>query len=195
MDVSATRREQRRQETARRITRRAQVLTEERGLDGFTMDELADAADVSRRTLFNYFPGKVDAVLGPLPVVSPAAQATFLAGGPTGRLVDDLAVLARDVLDTHGLEREDVERGTRLVTTTPRLLAAVHERFEQLTAGFADLVREREGDRVSPAQARLLVRLLVSVFDAALVRFVDGDERSMPDLFDETLRSARDLLA
>ena len=195
MDVSATRREQRRQETARRITRQAQVLTEERGLDGFTMDELADAADVSRRTLFSYFPGKIDAVLGPLPVVSPAAQATFLAGGPTGRLVDDLAVLARDVLDTHGLEREDVERGTRLVTTTPRLLAAVHERFEQLTAGFADLVREREGERVSPAQARLLVRLLVSVFDAALVRFVDGDERSMPDLFDETLRSARDLLA
>ena len=55
---------QRKLVTSERITLCAQVLADEHGLDGFTMDELATAADVSRRTLFNHFPGKVDAVLG-----------------------------------------------------------------------------------------------------------------------------------
>ena len=39
-------------------------LTQGRGLDGWTMEDLAGAAEVSRRTLFNYFSSKVDAVLG-----------------------------------------------------------------------------------------------------------------------------------
>ena len=60
-------REQKRWETSRRITLCAQRLTDAHGIDGFTMDELADAAEVSRRTLFNYFPSKTDAVLGEAP--------------------------------------------------------------------------------------------------------------------------------
>src|SRR5262245_7061502 len=56
--------EDRKSSTARRITVCAQRLTDERGFDGFTMDDLAEAAGLSRRTLFNYFPSKADAVLG-----------------------------------------------------------------------------------------------------------------------------------
>ena len=69
VDESAEKRSRadRRQRMLHRITLTAQRLTDERGLDGFTMDDLAEAVDVSRRTLFNYFPGKVDAVLGPDP--------------------------------------------------------------------------------------------------------------------------------
>ena len=36
----------------------------EHGLDGFTMEQLAERVGVSRRTLFYYFPAKDDAVLG-----------------------------------------------------------------------------------------------------------------------------------
>ena len=57
--------------TARRIVLCAQELTLEHGLDGFTMDDLAQRAEVSRRTLFNYFPSKDDAVLGGPPSVDP----------------------------------------------------------------------------------------------------------------------------
>ena len=54
----------RHEETAHHISACSQLLADERGFDGFTMEDLADAAGVSRRTLFNYFPGKADAVLG-----------------------------------------------------------------------------------------------------------------------------------
>ena len=56
--------------------RRPERLADDRGFDGFTMDELAAAAAVSRRTLFNHVSGKLEAVLGP-----PAAQLLPHRGG------------------------------------------------------------------------------------------------------------------
>ncbi len=90
-----TLREQKRWETSHRITLCAQRLTDEHGHDGFTMDDLADAAEVSRRTLFNYFPSKTDAVLGAPPEIPDAVVDTFRAGGPHGHLIDDLTELVR----------------------------------------------------------------------------------------------------
>lgn len=183
-----------RRETAQRISDSAQRLTDERGLDGFTLDDLAVTAEVSRRTLFNYFPSKLDAVLGSFPELSPESRARFVTGGPTGDLVADLAVLARQVLDTQDVARDRVERVQRLVTTVPRLLVAVHGRFEQICAGFADLVVERDAD-LDPLRARLIVRLLVTVFDSALAAYVAGEGPDLADLFDEHLGAARRLLA
>ncbi|WP_182525154.1 TetR/AcrR family transcriptional regulator [Nocardioides dongkuii] len=195
MTESATGREGKRQRTERRIARCAQLLTEKNGLDGFTMDELAEVADVSRRTLFNYYPTKLDAVLGPMPSLTAEARATFVAGGPTGDLLEDLSVIAGVILGTHDVERDDVDLTKRVVVCNPRLVGAVHERFEDLCQDFADLVVEREGSRIDARSARLLIRLLVSVFDAAMTAFVDGADRPLPVLFDENLRTARTLLA
>jgi len=194
---SATTRERRRQETTHRISLCAQRLTDERGLDGFTMEDLADAAEVSRRTLFNYFPSKIDAVLGHTPEIPAADLETFLAGGPHGHLVDDLGVLAVALLDNKSLTREDLELGHRLFTTTPRLILAAHQRFEIVTAEFVELILSREGPEFGPARARLLIRLLVALFDACLTTFSadDDEEHLMADLFADNLRTARDLLA
>ena len=115
MSESAISRTGRRQETSFRISRCAQQLTEARGLDGFTMEELAEAAGVSRRTLFNYFPGKVDAVLGEAPHISEEALAEFRSRGAGSNLVTDLRELATELLDTKQLNREDIERTRRLL--------------------------------------------------------------------------------
>lgn len=196
MTESADLRGRRRQLTSQLITTRAQQLTEQRGLDGFTMDELAAACDVSRRTLFNYFPGKVDAVLGALPDLEPAHRAAFLAGGPHGRVFDDLGELGRSVLDVAVPDREALARGRRVLTADPRLLLALHARFEQVTDDFEQLVLEREGPAFGPARARLLVRLMLAVFDAALEAYLASTpERPMVELYDATLADARALFA
>lgn len=192
---SAMTRERKRLRTERQISRCAQQLTEERGLDGFTLDDLAERAEVSRRTLFNYFPSKLDAVLGPVPPMSEEACATFVSGGPTGHLVDDLSALADDILDSHDVDREDLERAKRVIIGEPRLVVIAHERFEKILSQFTELILEREGDRIDPRRARLLIRLLVTLFECAMADFVAGDDRPLDELFDENLARARTLLA
>lgn len=191
-----TLRERRRQETEHRITVCAQRLTDQRGLDGFTLDDLAEEAEVSRRTLFNYFPSKIDAVLGNPPPIPPAVLATFHAGGPHGHLVDDLGELASVLLRSQVLTREETERGYRIVTTTPRLIVAAHARFEELTGEFVEMILAREGQDFGADKARLLVRLLVAVFDGCLPAFnAEGDDRPLSEVFTDSLRTARRLLA
>ena len=63
------------------------------------MEQLAEQVGVSRRTLFNYFPGKDDAILGGPPVLGEEQLDEFSAGGPTGNLVDDLAAVVFAILD------------------------------------------------------------------------------------------------
>ena len=189
-------RELKRTETAHRITTSAQRLTEERGLDGFTMDDLAAAAEVSRRTLFNYFPSKTDAVLGAVPDLPEEVVDAFRAGGPHGDLLADLAELARVALTVSRPDRADVELGRRVLSQEPRLLAAAHHRLESITHEFTGLVLEREGAGFDPGRAALLLRLLLAVLDHALAGFVDepGDRR-LVDVVDENLALARSLFA
>lgn len=187
-------REQKKVETAHRITLAAQVLADKHGLDGFTMEDLAEAADVSRRTLFNYFASKTDAVLGPEPEVPEADVEAFRTGGPHGNLIDDLAELARAALSTKQLDRPAVERGRALLASEPRLLAAAHHRFETITEDFTELVLEREGAGFDPARARLLLRLVLSLFDVALDAYMADGDRTLVEAFDEQLAAARELL-
>jgi AcrR family transcriptional regulator len=197
MSESATSlREQKRWETSQRITVCAQVLTDEQGLDGFTMDELADAAEVSRRTLFNYFPSKTDAVLGEHPEISPSVLATFHAGGPHGDLLEDLAELARSALAAKTTDRESLGRVRRIMADNPRLMAAAHERFESITEEFTQLLVEREGADFGPIRSRLLLRLLLALFDSALFELLGEDEnRTLVEIFDELLGYAHELFA
>ncbi|MDN4161240.1 TetR/AcrR family transcriptional regulator [Nocardioides abyssi] len=197
MTGSATelsRRDAKRRDTEDRISDSAQRLVEQHGLDGFTMEDLAAAADVSRRTLFNYFPSKLDAVLGNVPEIPADVRAAFVAGGPHGVLVDDLAVLARSILDSHRVHRDQVRRLQHILQVTPRLLIAVHARFEEVCADIAALVAQRD-PCLGGVRARLLVRLLVTVFDSVMAAYADGDDRPLADQFDEHLAAARLLLS
>lgn len=196
MTVSATSREDRRRATSYRISVCAQLLTEDRGLEGFTMEQLAESAGVSRRTLFNYYPSKVDAVLGDAPALGDEALDQFRGRGAAGNLVEDLRALAEEMLDAREFSREDVTRFRRILRVNPRLLACAHDRFVVITGQVVATIREREGVAFDELRAQVAVRLLASLFDAAFDRFlVDEDERPLADAFDDVLRAARQLLA
>jgi AcrR family transcriptional regulator len=189
-------REWKKVETSHRITLCAQRLTEQHGLDGFTMEDLAEAAGVSRRTLFNYYPSKIDAVLGAAPELPDEVTTRFRDGGPHGDLLEDLAELARAALAVKRPDRDSVELGRRVLASEPRLLAAAHQRFEAITLEFTDAVLEREGSGFDPNRARLLLRMLLAVLDHALGVLVDDDRgRTLAEVFDEELALARELFA
>ncbi|MGN0042882.1 TetR/AcrR family transcriptional regulator [Rhodococcus sp. (in: high G+C Gram-positive bacteria)] len=70
------------QRTRAALVEHARTLTARRGLAGFTVEELCEHVGVSRRTFFNYFASKEDAVLGnPPAALTPEDRDEFVAGG------------------------------------------------------------------------------------------------------------------
>jgi AcrR family transcriptional regulator len=55
-------RERKRQQTRERLSRAAMALFLERGFEATTLDDIAAAADISRRSFFHYFASKEDVV-------------------------------------------------------------------------------------------------------------------------------------
>ncbi len=182
--------------TARAIATSAQTLADERGLDGFTMEQLAEAAGVSRRTLFNYYPSKIDAILGDQPEHDPDLVATFLAGGPTGNLVDDVKVLALAILTSRDVTVEEFARFRRLLTNDARILHATHNRFAEASEQFVAAIVEREGDAADIRKARVVARIILGTFDLALDAFLENSGKStIAEEFSHTFETLKELLS
>ncbi|CAL9505296.1 TetR family transcriptional regulator [Streptomyces sp. enrichment culture] len=134
----------------------------ERGFDAVSVAEVAAAAEVSKPTLFRYFPAKEDLVLhriadhedeaarvaaqGPAPVE--ALRRHFLAGlercDPVTGLNDDPAVLAFH----------------RLLYGTPALVARMHTQLERSEAALAEALGGDLAARLAAGQIIAVQRVL-----------------------------------
>ena len=194
--VCSTGRAAKREQTLRDIVAAARRLALELGIDGFTMDDLAREAGVSRRTLFNYVPGKDDAVIGPPPVIRPEIFATFVAGGPHGSLVDDLAEVVVQVLHERPESPEEVALGRAAMLANPRLIAHTLDRLQELVESSMGFVEQREGAAYDRARFDVALALVVACLHVAMDRFLTGEHGTdLAPLFLTTISTARDLLA
>src|SRR5918997_1727322 len=133
MPPSATlgRRDRKKLETHRALSTAARELALARGLDRLTVEDIADAADVSVRTFFNYFSCKEEALVGVEPAVLDELGAELrerpASEGPLEALRAVLATGVDDVTEAvrrWSLRTELVRRHPSLL---PRHLAALAE--------------------------------------------------------------------
>lgn len=132
------------------------------------MDDLATHVGVSRRTLFNHVPSKLDAVLGAPPEHSPELLEEFVAGGPTGHLMTDLKISALKAAAKQEIDLAEASAMRALIRSDPRLFALLHERFAEITTFLADLIGQREGNAADPMRTEVLLKLILGLFDTAL---------------------------
>jgi len=135
-------RERNRVRRSRRMERAAIELALEHGVDHVTVEQICEAADVSPRTLFNYFGSKEGALLGPAPAQpEQAAVDAFLTG--TGTVLEDLmAMLAATFLATDP-DMELFALRRELFAQEPALHAAQLARVADKRERVADLIVER----------------------------------------------------
>jgi len=173
-------RARRRVETRREISRAALNLVLERGLADVTVDDIAQAAGVSPRTFFNYFPSKKSAVIpGPEPP-SPEAVERFVADRG-GSVLDGLIALLVESVRSWSDVRQQVDRVQRAVRAYPELVPVLQEGIAKFESVLVDAVARRLG--VAPDDERPQVAAAVA---GTLLRICmtrrGGDESLAGDL-------------
>ena len=136
-------RERRRTETTALIAQAALDLALESGWDAVTVDEIAARAGLSRRTFFNYFATKDEALLHNASPWDDDLLAEFRTS--PGPLFDALRGL---FLAQARSERHDRDRSLqvmRLVEATPELLPALLTRIQASEAALAEAIVDRDG--------------------------------------------------
>ncbi|WP_350353029.1 helix-turn-helix domain-containing protein [Microbacterium sp. A8/3-1] len=138
-------REQRKRETSRALTKVARRLTADQGFAGFTVEELCAEVGVSRRTFFNYFESKENAVFGFATIDSrqEALEEAFVA--ERGELLDDFVGLT---IHRFGLFNplEDAAELFAVIEQEPRLLKAAFEQIAKNERRDMELIVRRMGD-------------------------------------------------
>lgn len=174
----------------------AQRLVLDRGLDAVTVEDICDAVGVSPRTFFNYFPSKDDAVLGLEPFeVRPEVAAEFVAGGPSGVLLDDLAVLVADVLGGQVVTPERMQCTLELVTREPRLLVRHVAWVEQHRAEMVELFAARRLALPYAPDPELLALVVMTLLRGSALEWQKGGGEGSPvDHLDDVVGQLRSLL-
>lgn len=137
-------REQRKRETARALTDAARRLTADHGFAGFTVEDVCAEAGVSRRTFFNYFESKDNAVFGFTAIDSRQEQleAEFIDAG--GDLLDDFVALSIRRFEVFN-PIDDVAAVFELIDQEPRLLKSLFEQLGKSERRDIALVERRMG--------------------------------------------------
>lgn len=137
-------RERKREATYAALSAHARELTAARGLGGFTVEELAEAAGVSRRTFFNYFEAKEDAVLGARKEIWPEGiDEKFLAH--EGSLLEALRFLQASMTKSTAELGAHFTTYMELLHSEPALMERLHQVQQKRHHEMAELVAAREG--------------------------------------------------
>jgi len=159
-------RERKKQETRQRLSNLATAMFAERGFDNVSVTEVAEAAGVSKMTVFNYFPRKEDLFFDRNPEIM-SLLATTVRERPAGSTplaaVRDLVLRQLDE-DHPVLGLGDRSAGFwRMILDSPTLRARAREAAEELEGLLATLFAETYGD----ANGRLTAALLWAAWRTA----------------------------
>lgn len=185
MQEELGRRDRKRLATHHALRSCALDLVARRGLDKVTVEDIADAADVSVRTFFNHFPTKEDAVIGfDVDQADSLRQAVLDRPGdepPMQALHMVMRGLAEEMAAGDTDWRRRMEIASKIPALAPRLLAS----FAACERALVEAVSQRI-EPVGDLRPLLAALSSVAALRAAVLLWYDtGRQGSLPDLVDE----------
>jgi AcrR family transcriptional regulator len=121
-------RERKKQQTRDKIANVALDLFAERGYEQTTLAEIADAADVSARTIFAYFQTKEDILFCDEPAFIVALEQTLMSRPEGTTTVDAL----REFIGGLDMDDENLKRRKKIVAESSSLRVTERARFAQV---------------------------------------------------------------
>jgi AcrR family transcriptional regulator len=171
-------RERKKAKTRAAIREHALRLFRSQGYAETTVDQIADAAEVSASTFFRYFPTKEDVVLQD--DVQPMLVAAIGAQPASRSPIQAVRAAIRAVHEgmSPDLVAREAERHA-LIKSIPELRAAVLDEYAGSLRSFAAVVAERLGRDPDDLEVRVFAGALVGVVLAAVE--VDGFDVELLD--------------
>lgn len=188
--ASGLRRVGRRPVTSRyEIEHIALEMFSEQGFDHTTVDDVAHAAGIGRRTFFRYYASKNDVAWGAFDELLVRMRAMLAAQPPDVPVVEGIR---RAVLEFNHVDPDELpwhRRRLRLILQTPALQAHSTLRYAAWREVVADFVAERRGEPASALVPQSLGHACLGVCIAAYERWLADDGTELADLLDRVLRS------
>lgn len=179
----------------RPVTSRSEIehialdLFTEHGFDTTTVDDIAAAAGIGRRTVFRYYPSKNDIPWGAFDEELDRMRATFRALPPDLPVMTGIRLAVLDFNDVRPEEQPWHRRRLRLILDTPALQAHSTLRYtawREVVAGYA---ASRLGLAVDDLVPRTIGHASLGVAVAAYERWLSTEGAELRELLDEVFRA------
>jgi AcrR family transcriptional regulator len=174
------RRERKRAETHARIQAEGMRLFVDNGFEATTLDEVAAAADVSRRTLLNYFGSKEEIVFSAkadFPQMIVAAIENRPADEP---LLDMVENTFADLAARH--TSPEALALARLIHSTPALSAGDQAKYEKVERLLASALAARKGLPETDIACRVVAATAIGILKMSTKAWLEGNGRT-PEAF------------
>ncbi len=174
--------------TRQDVARAALELFARQGYDHTSIDEIAAAVGVSRRTFFRYYDSKPEVVWGEFDAELVRLR-TRLEAAPRDQPVID--VLRRAVMDTNRFgprELEELRIRIGLTSTVPTLVAHSAVRYAEWCDVVAGFVAGRIGGSPDDLGPQTVARAALGVATAAFVHWSRSDGGDLVDEVDQAFR-------
>ena len=184
--MTAGLRERKKLKTRAAIQKEAMHLFLERGFDATTIEDIAEAAEISPSTFFNYFPSKEDVVFQD--ELDPLILAAFNAQPASTNPIAALRDAMRTVFKNLSPEQDTVMRQRMaLMSSTPELRSAMLSQFADLVDQIAQLIATRVDRPASDFVLRNLAGALLGVMMSALLTAADDPKADLFAVADQAM--------
>jgi AcrR family transcriptional regulator len=169
-------RERKRAKTLARIQDEAMRLFFERGFDATTLDDIAEAAEVSRRSLFHYFDSKEEIVFS-TKADFPRLIAEAVSRRPAGESLLDMVENALIDLATR-YESTQTRNLGRLIRNTPSLNACEQAKNELVERALVKALADRKNLPETDTACQVTGATALGILKLAVGAWLSGTEAS-----------------
>jgi AcrR family transcriptional regulator len=179
-------RERKKAKTRAALQEHALRLIRQQGYAATTIEQIAEAAEVSPSTFFRYFPTKEDAVL--YDPYDPVFAAAFRVQPPGMSSMQAMRAATRAVFAA--LPADEIDRVREilpLILSVPDLRARTLDGLAQTAQLLTELVAEREGRAIDDFAVRAFAGAVIGAMTAVLLAAVDDPNADFVTLLDAAL--------